>query len=775
MNEENIKELLEYYFEESNQIMNQLESLILELEKDYTNKDIINEIFRNVHTLKGSSASMEFKEISEFSHLLEDSFDYLRSLPKITLNSEVIDIILESSDILKKMVQSRNEGKVYNLDDNEIRKKIKSIPELISFNNIQKPKNNIEIKKADNEFLNNFQVSKDELEIYKNQIKPGYNIYKITVEFNESDPMSVVGPLQVYSSLRDLGTILKTYPTLNEMNQDKFFNHSLYIFNSNKSIDNIRKFIDIPDIINNIKIDAIKIEDLEVFVNDKTVNLIGKNNSQTISTEEDKGKNKDDNIISKEEELESKDLESNIIHESKDMSTRVSTILRVDSTRIDELLNLVSQIVINKAALIEYTTKLIGQISSFDILSSDAAGLLSFLNTIIDTEKESLTLSKNQITRILNLLNQSNEVIDSIKNSTNSLSNELQVYSRTINLLQEGVMKIRMVPIEQMLSRFPRIIRDLSKKLKKEVELIVEGEDTELDKSIIEELSDPVMHILRNCMDHGIEEVEKREKLGKKRKGTIKISAKNEGNVIKISIEDDGGGIDPEKIRKKAIEKKIISENRILSQQEIYELIFSPGFSTAEKISDVSGRGVGLDVVKKSLENLNGSVQVESELNKFTRFTIKIPLTLAIIQALLVNVSNEIYALPINNIIETKRISESEILKIEGKEAIKIRDEYVSVIFLNEIFNLQKDLSKNHNYLIVVGVGDKKVGLVVDSLIGSQDIVIKPLKNSFTKVPAIAGSAILGNGAIALIIDFNQLILNENKATSSEVDLNIKL
>jgi len=389
----------------------------------------------------------------------------------------------------------------------------------------------------------------------------------------------------------------------------------------------------------------------------------------------------------------------------------------------------------------------------------------------MESEDEKIEFSKNQIKHILNLLNQSNKTIDLIKSNTNLLSNELQVYSRTINLLQEGVMKIRMVPIEQMISRFPRIIRDLSKKLNKEVEMITEGSETELDKSIIEELSDPVMHILRNCMDHGIEDSAIREKLGKKKKGTIKIIAKNEGNLIKISIEDDGAGIDPEKVKRKAIQKRIISETKILSQQDVFDLIFSPGFSTAEKISDVSGRGVGLDVVKKSLENLNGTVQIESEIGRFTRFTIKIPLTLAIIQALLVYVSGEIYAIPINNIFETKRIYENEFLEIEGKPATKIREEYVSVIFLNEMFNLEKTSSKNFNYLVVVGVGEKRLGLVVDSLIGSQDIVIKPLKNSFTKVPAIAGSAILGNGSIALIVDINQLVLNETK---SDTEINIK-
>lgn len=508
------------------------------------------------------------------------------------------------------------------------------------------------------------------------------------------------------------------------------------------------KEIDFKDLESKIKSDEPKTESLKE----------GKIEEQNIEDNKEEKIVADDNL--------SKD-------QAKDIS-KTSTILRVDSKRIDELLNLVSQIVINKAALIEYTSKIIGNISSFDILSSDIAGLISYLNTISETDMNSITLSKSQLSKILNMLGQSSTIIDAIKSSTNNLSNELQVYSRTINLLQEGVMKIRMVPIEQMLSRFPRIIRDLSKKLNKDVDLIIEGEDTELDKTIIEELSDPVMHILRNCMDHGIEEAEKREKLGKKIKGTIKISAKNEGNIIKLSIEDDGAGIDVEKIRKKAVEKKLIGESRILSFQEAIDILFSPGFSTAEKVSDVSGRGVGLDVVKKSVENLNGSVSVESEINRFTRFTIKIPLTLAIIQALLVYVSNEIYAIPISNIVETKRISEGELIRIEGKDAIKIRDEYVSVILLNEVFSLSKERTKNYGYIIIVSIGDKKLGLVVDSLIGSQDIVIKPLKNSFTRVKAIAGCAILGDGSIALIIDINQLIESERRSEISEIDLNVK-
>lgn len=772
MNDENLKELLEYYFEEAYQIVDHLEASVLELEKDYTNKNIINEIFRNAHTLKGSSGSMGFKEISEFAHILEDSFDYLRSLSNVVLNSDIIDILLESIDIIKNMINSRKEGRIYDNNINNIIEKIHNIPSMITNTNAVKEKEaKTQEKNLENSFID-LTITETELENFKLQQKPGFNLFKIIVEFDENDPMSVIGPLQIYSSLRDLGIILKTYPTINEMNQDKFFKYSIYLFLSNKDSESIYKFINIHDIVSKIDINQINFEVLNSYIKVSEKKESEKdevNKIKEINLEE-----KNESAVNEKIGLASEDKEkASTTRDLQEINSKTSTILRVDSNRIDDLLNLVSQIVINKAALIEYATKIINFVNSFDLLNSETFNIINYLSNILESESDSITLSKNQIIKIVNILNQTSSTIDSIKINTNNLSNELQVYSRTINLLQEGVMKIRMVPIEQMLNRFPRIIRDLSKKLNKEVEIIMEGEDTELDKSIIEELADPVMHILRNCMDHGIEDTATRERLGKKRKGTIKISAKNEGNIIKIAIEDDGAGINNEKVKKKAIEKKIISENRILSQQEIYELLFSPGFSTADKISDVSGRGVGLDVVKKALENLNGSIQIESEQNKYTRFIIKIPLTLAIIQALLVYVSNEIYALPISNILETKRIYDQDIIEIEGKKAIKIREEFVSVVFLNEVFNLTKNNSKNYSYLIIVGIGDRKLGLVVDSLIGSQDIVIKPLKNSFTRVPSIAGSAILGNGEIALIIDINQLILNETKNEISELNINL--
>jgi two-component system chemotaxis sensor kinase CheA len=771
MDDESLNELLNYFFEESFQLLKLMENSILEIEKDNSRIENINDIFRAVHTIKGSSGSLDLKEIASFAHVFEDSLDFIRNNPSYKINSEQIDTILEGVDILDRMIKARSEGSIYSQSVDSTKDKLIS---MIRKDNVKDNKNSEKSTTTDaiNQDLN---ILESEVDIFINQIKPGYMAYKAVVTFSSTDPMASVGPLQIYSSLRDIGIILKTFPSLDELNSDKTFSSSSYLFVTNKNIDSIKRFIDIPDIVTSIKIEPIDLKALKNrFILERESTKSKNNQAEDVPFENSSSEKKFSSQISSEinenrandENIE----EDNTIDQktaSKDAAiSRVSTILRVDSSRIDELMNLVSQIVINKAALIEITSKIFDYVTDFDTWSIDASSILNTLSSIDLSKESSYTLSTSQLKKILSTFNIAMQIAFDIKSSTNSLSNELQVYSRTINLLQEGVMKIRMVPIEQMFSRFPRIVRDLCRKLGKDAQLVMNGGETELDKSIIEELSDPMMHILRNCMDHGIEDKEIRASLSKPVNGTITINARNEGNVIVISVEDDGAGIDIEKIRKKAIDKNLISPQKILSESEAYELLFKPGFSTSDKISDVSGRGVGLDVVKKALELLNGTISVESEKNKYTRFTIKLPLTLAIIQALMVSVGEEVFAIPINNIYETKRVDANEIFLIEGKKAIKIREEIISVLYLNDFFNLDKNKSSS-NFLVVVGFGERKVGLVVDNLIGSLDIVIKPLKNSFTRIPGLAGSAILGNGEIALIIDVGQMIESIQSITIS--------
>ncbi|MBQ5876399.1 MAG: chemotaxis protein CheA, partial [Treponema sp.] len=307
-------------------------------------------------------------------------------------------------------------------------------------------------------------------------------------------------------------------------------------------------------------------------------------------------------------------------------------------------------------------------------------------------------------------------------------------------------------------SRFPRVVRDLQRDLNKKINLVIEGEDTELDKSVVEDLLDPIMHCVRNSVDHGVESPEARLKAGKSETGTVLLKASNEGNLIVIDIADDGAGIDAEKVKQKAISKGLIHPDKELTDQEAYQLIFMPGFSTAEKITNVSGRGVGLDVVKTMIDKLNGTVSVSSEKGKGTTFSIKIPLTLAIIQGLLVRVGKEIYSIPIASVIESQRIKPEEINTIDNYEVLNVRNEVISVLRLARLFNIKESVQDEYCNIVIVGSKDKKVGIMVDSLIGEEDVVIKPLRDQFTNSPGIAGASILGDGSVSLIIDVGQLL-----------------
>ena len=368
-----------------------------------------------------------------------------------------------------------------------------------------------------------------------------------------------------------------------------------------------------------------------------------------------------------------------------------------------------------------------------------------------------LVLAKNRLIKIYNdveeryegekFLEELNQVVSSISIVTTDL--------------QIAVMKIRMLPIGKVFNKFPRLVRDLARELGKKVRLIIEGEDTELDKSIIEEIGDPLVHMIRNAIDHGIEPPEERKAKGKPEEGTIWLRAYNEGNMIVIEIKDDGRGIDPEAIKKKAIEKGIITpqEAENMSDKEAFMLIFKPGFSTAEKVTSVSGRGVGMDVVKTNIEKLNGIIEVDSVPGKGTTFKLKIPLTLAIIQALLVASQEDLFAVPLSNVIETVRIVEEDIYTIEGKSVLKLRDEVLPLVNMADVFEIEKILEpEKYLYVVILGLGATKIGLIVDRFIGQEEIVIKSLGEFLKGLPGIAGATIRGDGRVTLIVDVASLM-----------------
>ena len=377
-----------------------------------------------------------------------------------------------------------------------------------------------------------------------------------------------------------------------------------------------------------------------------------------------------------------------------------------------------------------------------------------------------LVLGRNRLSQIVSL--------DRNEDGREDFSHQLNDTAAQIDFitteLQTAVMKTRMVQIGRVFNRFPRLVRDIAREFSKEISLVISGEETELDKSIIEEISDPLVHLIRNAADHGVESADVREKSGKTRQGTISLSAGHEGNHVIIEVRDDGAGIDPEKLKQKAIEKGIITpeEAHDMKTEDTYGLIFLPGFSTAQRVSSVSGRGVGMDVVKTNITKLNGIITVESEVGKGTRFTLKLPLTLAIIQGLLVGVGGETFAVPLSSVLEVVRTSRSEVSTVNGREVIRLRETVLPLVDISEILNVPgRDTGVKAFYTVVVGVANKKFGIVVDRLIGQKEIVIKPLGAYLKNIPGIAGSTILGDGRVIMIIDAGELLRLVEKSTKA--------
>jgi two-component system chemotaxis sensor kinase CheA len=443
----------------------------------------------------------------------------------------------------------------------------------------------------------------------------------------------------------------------------------------------------------------------------------------------------------------------------------MGSVLRVDSKRIDHLLNLVCEAVINKATFNQISTQFSETqniLQSTDTVFKDRLKELfdSLPDYLMEIQKgKSVKEIKREISEKYSDLY---EILDpfqvQLKGAITKFRSTSQNLGRITSELHERVLQIRMVPISQIFSRFPRLVRDVSKSLNKQVKLVIEGEDTELDKSVIEDLLDPLIHCVRNSVDHGIETPDERVKKGKPEEGCVLLKAKNEGNMIIIEVADDGKGIDVNAVKAKAVERGIIHPSKNLSDIEAFNLIFEAGFSTAKTVTNISGRGVGLDVVRKQIEKLNGNVSVWSEPDRGTRLTIKIPLTLAIIQGLLVRVGKEIYAIPIASVIDSHRIKPSEIKMIDNYEVFNVRNDVVSLIRLNRLFRIPSEDRKDYHFIVIVGSGDKRMGLMVDSLIGEEDVVIKPLRDRYTNSPGIAGATILGDGTVSLIIDVSQLL-----------------
>ena len=687
-----LSQYLEIFIDETKEHLQNLNEQVLILEAEPENIDTVNEIFRAAHSLKGMAGTMGFKRMQRLTHDMENVFSEVRN-GKLNVNADMVDIVFKCLDAiegyLSNIVDSSDEG----TEDNE---------ELIGLLNAAlegkcdtgepeaAPAPKAEAAPAGSQDRKKYlQIPIADFE--KNAMNEakanGMNVYATTVYIQESCLLKAARAFLVFKGLEGKGEIIKSVPSVQDIEDERFdFDFSMFIL-SEKPIEEIKKIIENVSEIEEAVIEHFEIPDEVQETTPATV---------TEAKVEEKA--------APEKKEEKKPSTSS----SKSSKPVVNRSVRVDIEKLDDLMNLVSELIIAKNGLVSVTGEARVQAQTF------------------------------------------NEQIEYLERVTTNL--------------HESVMKVRMVPIESVVNRFPRMIRDLSKKLNKDMELIMTGEDTELDRTVIDEIGDPLMHMLRNAADHGLESTIDRLKIGKPKVGTIRLDAYQDGNNVTIEVSDDGAGVDVEKIKRKAIEKGTITEEQaeFMSDKEAVDLLFAPAFSTAEKISDVSGRGVGLDVVKNKIEGLGGDVEVVTKLGEGTKFIVRLPLTLAIIQALMVNVADEMYALPLNSVVTIEEIVPDDIKYVQTKEVINLRGTVIPLVRLNEVLDIEpieKDENDDEGLIVViVKKGDRQAGLVIDKLLGQQEIVIKPL-GKYIRVPKmISGATILGNGEVALIIDSNTLV-----------------
>ena len=698
-----LSQYLEIFIDETKEHIQTLNDQVLILEAEPDNIDTVNEIFRAAHSLKGMAGTMGFKRMQRLTHDMENVFSEVRN-GKINVNPDIVDVVFKCLDCiegyLSNIVESGDEGTEDNEDVIKVLNDVLAQSESVGSAPEPEAKEEAKAEKTEDKSDSKSDAS-DEKKKYlqipiadfeKNAMQDakdkGMHVYATTVYIQESCLLKAARAFLVFKGLENKGEIIKSVPSVQDIEDERFdFDFSMFII-SEKSLEEIKKVIE-----NVSEIEEAVIEEFEIpsVVEDTTPKE--EEVSEKKETKEQKSEKKDDKKAA-----------------AKTGKPVVNRSVRVDIEKLDDLMNLVSELIIAKNGLVSVTGAMAGSDQSF------------------------------------------NEQIEYLERITTNL--------------HESVMKVRMVPIESVVNRFPRMIRDLSKKLNKEMELIMTGEDTELDRTVIDEIGDPLMHMLRNSADHGLEDTIDRLKLGKPKVGTIRLDAYQDGNNVTIEVSDDGAGIDVEKIKAKAIEKGTITEEQaeFMSDKEAVDLLFMPSFSTAEKITDVSGRGVGLDVVKNKIEGLGGDVEVSTKLGEGTTFIVRLPLTLAIIQALMVDISGEKYALPLNSIVTVEEIPSDEIKYVHTKEVINLRGTVIPIVRLNEVLDLEpvesdSELDDDDSLIVViVKKGDKQAGLVIDNLLGQQEIVIKPL-GKFIRVPKmISGATILGNGEVALIIDSNTLV-----------------
>ena len=697
-----VSQYLEIFIDESEEHLQTLSDCIMVLEKEPDNKDTINEVFRAAHSLKGMAGTMGFKRMQHLTHDMENVFQEVRS-DHIKVTSGMIDLLFKCLDALEGYVDNIKSTSDEGTEDNEVI--IKELNDFIAKTEGAEETGNTETseaKEAAPESTQEEKAGQEKIELTNDEKKAireaesnGQHIYVMTVHIQKDCLLKAARAFLVFKAVEDFGQILVYRPSSQDIEDEKFEFEFSFFLASEESED---KIVAVAKAVSEIeKVDAEEIH-LDEYV--KEAEAQEEQQAKEATAEQKEAPAEAPKAAEKKAPAANAKKQTN----AKPVTGRT---VRVDIEKLDALMNQVSELIIAKNSLVS--------------ISSNESGEY-----------------QNQ-----------------------SFHEQIEYLERITTNLHESVMKVRMVPIESVVNKFPRMIRDLSRKLGKKMELYMTGEDTELDRTVVDQIGDPLQHLLRNPADHGLEDNATRVERGKPEVGSIFLKAFQEGNNVIIEVGDDGNGIDVAAVRDKAVERGVITAEQAenMSQKEIINILFLPSFSMAKKITDISGRGVGLDVVKSNIEALGGDVEVRTQLGEGTTFIVRLPLTLAIIQALMVEIRDEKYAIALGSISNIESIPVNEIKYVQAQEVIHLRGAVIPLIRLDQVLDMEEKQEEPENLtVVIVKKGDSLAGLVVDNLIGQQEIVIKSLGKYINNNKIISGATILGDGEVALILDVNTLM-----------------
>lgn len=693
-----VSQYLEIFIDETKEHLQNLNEQLLVLEKEPDNADTINEIFRAAHSLKGMAGTMGYKRMQRLTHDTENVFSEIRN-GKMKVSPNLVDTLFQSLDALEGYLENIQQTADEGTEDHE--PIIKQLNEILANGTGETVTSAaVSTEKAKEEPAASDEDAKKK---YKNMTLEEHELHAVEEAYKKN--MSVFG-MTVYvqeSCILKAARAFLVFKALEEVGEIIVSSPTVQDIEDEKFEFDFSLYLITEKDEEKVKTAVTNVSEIEGVVLEKIESV------QQLKAEE--------NVVVPEEKEPEKSPAQAVAQAAPEKQQQTQTkqtakpvvnrTVRVDIEKLDALMNQVSELIIAKNSLVSISST------------------------------------------------------DNTETSTQGLHDQIEYLERITTNLHESVMKVRMVPIESVVSRFPRMIRDISKKLDKPMELYMTGEETELDRTVIDEIGDPLMHLLRNSADHGLESSELRAERGKNPVGSIFLNAYQEGNNVIIEVGDDGNGIDVESVRKKGVERGIVTAEQAetLSDKDVIGFLFMPSFSMAKKVSDLSGRGVGLDVVKSKIESLGGDVEVKTKLGEGTTFVIRLPLTLAIIQALMVELGDEKYAISLGTIQTIEDISVSDIKYVQGKEVIHLRGTVIPIIRLDQVLDIGPRENNSDNLIVViVKKGDKSAGLVVDNLIGQQEIVIKSLGKYIDNTKVISGATILGDGEVALILDTNVLI-----------------